>query len=87
MTRKVKQTYFHVDWFTINLIEVQADYPFREGVVYNAEEDVYTIVLNYELSPERKKKAFRHAMHHIMQEDFFKYDVQDIERTAHREAT
>lgn len=87
MTKKVKQSFFHVDWFTINLIEVQADYSFREGVVYNAEEDVYTIVLNYSLPPERKKEAFRHAMHHIMQDDFFKHDVQDIERTAHRETS
>ena len=83
MVKKAKQGYFHFDWYTINVIEVQSDRPFREGVVYNVEEDVYTIVLNYDLSPTRKKEAFKHAMHHILKEDFFKYDVQEIERKAH----
>ena len=83
MPKIVKQGFFHFDWYKINVIEVETPEPFREGVVYNCEEDVYTIVLGCRLSPSRKKEAFDHAMKHILKEDFFKYDVQQIEKEAH----
>ena len=83
MTREVYRSYFHFDWYTINCVEIQSDLPFKEGVVYNGEEDVYTIVLNYDMSPSRKREAFEHAMKHIMNEDFYKADVQQIEYDCH----
>lgn len=84
MTRIIKQGFFHYGFDTINVIEVQTDKPFNEGVVYNAEEDVYTIVLNYQVCPKKKKELFEHAMRHINKEDFFKNDVQQIEKDAHQ---
>lgn len=83
MTREVTRSFFHLDWYTINCVEIESDKPFNEAVVYNGEEDVYTIVLNYKVSPAKKRELFKHAMQHILGEDFFKYDVQEIERKAH----
>ena len=83
MTRVINQNFIKVDWYTINILEIQTEQPFKEGVVYNGEEDVYTIVLNYNLSPGKKKEKFEHAMNHIMNEDFFKPDAGKIEKEAH----
>ena len=83
MTREVYRSYFHYDDYTINCVEIESDKAFREAVVYNAEEDVYTIVLNHRLCPAKKKELFEHAMKHITNEDFFSYDVQSIESVAH----
>lgn len=46
--------------------------------------DGYTIYLDASLSPYGREKAFKHAMWHIRNNDFEKYDVQQIESEAHR---
>lgn len=57
----------------------------REMVVPN-EDGSYTIFINEQLSPEARMDAYNHALHHINHNDFDKYDVQDIEATAHYQA-
>ena len=47
------------------------------------EDGSYTILINAKLSQEAQLKAYQHALNHIKNEDFEKYDVQDIEFQAH----
>ena len=48
-------------------------------------QDGYTIYINDSLSNEEQLSAYYHAMIHIVDHDFEKYDVQDIEALAHAE--
>ena len=54
----------------------------REMVVEN-EDDSCTILINSQFSDETRRKAYLHAMKHILGNDFEKADVQAIERHAH----
>lgn len=54
----------------------------REAVVEN-EDGSYTIFIDSALTAERQRKAFRHAMKHILGDDFRKHDVNQIEKEAH----
>ncbi len=54
----------------------------RESVVRN-EDDSYTIFIEASLSFTERQKAFRHAMEHILRDDFEKEDVDNIEYYAH----
>lgn len=45
--------------------------------------DGYTVYIDSSLSDERKIKAYNHALLHIVNRDFEKADVQEIEATAH----
>lgn len=47
--------------------------------------DGYTIYLAASLSPSGRARAYNHAMRHIRNHDFEKYDVQQIETEAHKE--
>lgn len=40
----------------------------------------YTVYLNKRLCPVKKRRALDHAVRHIENRDFEKYDVQEIER-------
>lgn len=44
----------------------------------------YTVYIDDKLSPEGKRVAYRHALYHIVNHDFEKSDVNDIEVNAHR---
>lgn len=44
----------------------------------------YTVYINDKLSPEGKRGAYRHALHHIVNRDFEKSDVNEIEVEAHK---
>ena len=61
--------------FLINL-------PVNEMVTKNPD-DSYTIFINARLGYEGQRNAFRHAMKHISDDDFFKANVQLIESQAH----
>lgn len=54
----------------------------HEMVIPN-EDDSYTILINAKLSYESQLKAYEHAMQHILNDDFSKTDVQEIEAIAH----
>lgn len=43
----------------------------------------YTIVLNARLSRERNIISYYHEIRHILQKDFEKENVQEIEKEAH----
>ena len=70
--------------FPINTVIM--DFPtcrIREFVTPN-EDGSYTIFLNARLSEEEQREAYKHAIGHIENNDFEKYDVQSIEAEAHR---
>lgn len=46
--------------------------------------DGYTVWLSDRLSNEQRMKEYRHAIRHIEQGDFERFDVQEIETQAHR---
>ena len=54
----------------------------RESVVRN-EDDSYTIFIEASLSFTERQKAFRHAMEHILRDDFEKEDMDNIEYYEH----
>lgn len=66
----------------VNIFLVNFPSPGKEMVVPN-EDGSYTILINAKLSQEAQLKAYQHALNHIKNEDFEKYDVQDIEFQAH----
>ena len=43
----------------------------------------YTIVLNSRLSHEKNLDSYRHELKHILENDFSKGNVQEIETNAH----
>lgn len=58
----------------------------REVVVEN-EDGGHTIFIDDRLSGDAQKKAYRHALRHIEEDDFGKHgDVGEIEREAHSDA-
>ena len=54
----------------------------KETIVKN-EDDSYTIFIDSSLSSEEQRNAFKHAMKHIMGNDFDKEDADNIEYNAH----
>lgn len=54
----------------------------KEAVTKN-EDGTYTIFIDAALSRDEQQKRFRHAMRHILSDDFSREDVQNIEVTAH----
>lgn len=66
----------------INVQLLNMDTMIPEHLVKNAD-DTYTIFLNARLSQENRLKSYYHALQHIQDEDFFKEDVQSIEKAAH----
>lgn len=54
----------------------------NETVTKN-EDDSYTIFIEESLSPEYQKKATLHALRHILENDFDKVSVQEIEKACH----
>lgn len=41
--------------------------------------DGFTVYINDSLPLEQREKAYRHAVKHIVEKDFEKHDVQEIE--------
>lgn len=66
----------------INIIFMDMDTAVKEQVVKNSD-DSYTVFLNSRHSRATVLKALDHALEHIKNEDFRKYDVQKIEAAAH----
>ena len=69
--------------FPINTVIM--DFPtcrIHEFVTPNADGS-FTIFLNARLSDEEQRSAYKHAIDHIENNDFEKYDVQSIEAEAH----
>ena len=65
---------------TVQLMDMDTMIP--EQLVKN-DDDSYTIFLNARLSQESHLKSYYHALKHIIENDFLKDDVQEIESKAH----
>lgn len=59
------------------------DLPFGVNEVVTPCLEGYTVYINARLDHEKQLKAYRHALWHIENNDFEKYDVQAIEAEAH----
>lgn len=56
-------------------------------MVFENEDGGHTVFIDDQLAPAAREAAYRHAMHHIEEDDFGKHgDVGDIERAAHTDA-
>ena len=53
------------------------------GSVWHNSDDSYTIFIDARLSTEKQKEVFEHETNHIINDDFEKTDVQQIETEAH----
>jgi hypothetical protein len=51
-----------------------------EEEVHPNEDGSFTIFINARLSNDRQMLAYRHALEHIMNDDFGKYCADDIEK-------
>ncbi len=51
-----------------------------EEEVHPNEDGSFTIIINARISQTRQMLAYQHALKHILNNDFEKYDVDDIER-------
>lgn len=69
---------------TINCQVINFPCKGKEMVIPN-EDGSYTILLNAKLSHDGMLKAYTHAMNHIVNGDFEKTNVQEIENEAHRQ--
>ena len=66
----------------VNTKLINMDVMIPEQIVKNSD-DSYTIFLNSRLSHERQREAYKHALNHITNGDFEKFDVDQIEFEAH----
>lgn len=67
----------------INIQFLNMDTKIPEQLVKN-DDDSYTIFLNARLSQESRLKSYCHALKHIVQDDFAKENVQEIENNTHQ---
>lgn len=67
----------------INVVYLNMEYGIHEQVTQN-HDGSYTIFLNSRDSYEMNRFSYLHAMYHITNGDFEKYDVQEIETEAHK---
>ena len=49
------------------------------------EDGSHSIFINANLSSEEQRKAYKHELTHIMNDDFREGNVQDIEKSAHEQ--
>lgn len=66
-----------------NVFTYIVDLPARINETVTPCLDGYTVYINCNLDREQQQKAYMHAVAHIMNNDFEKYDVQQIESEAH----
>lgn len=53
------------------------------GSVWHNSDDSYTIFIDAHLGTEKQKEVFQHEINHIINGDFEKADIQQIEAEAH----
>lgn len=69
-----------------NYITIFRNLPYKINgfIIYDAEDDYYTIVLNSRSSYEQNRKTFEHEIQHILNNDFSNYrDVNSLEAVMH----
>ena len=72
-----------VNGYPVNVI-MSNDMPYGmpEHIIDN-QDGSYTVFLNARLNYETQREGFRHAIDHVMNKDYDKEDVQQIEMSAH----
>ena len=68
----------------VNVVLMDLDTCVHDVVTLNADGS-YTVIINSRFSHDAQSAAYCHAMGHIINGDFEKHDVQEIERAAHEE--
>lgn len=53
-------------------------------IVTKNEDGSFTILINSRQATNKQKEAYIHALKHIVNDDFLKADVQEIEGEAHK---
>ena len=66
----------------INVIIMDNPYGIKGSTNPN-KDGSYTIIINAHLSFEDQKKAYKHELEHILNGDFDKLNVNEIEKEAH----
>ncbi len=72
--------YYNDNYINIVLLEKSCGVP---GSVCHNADDSYTIFIDAALSSEHQKRVFEHEMKHILKDDFYRDNVQEIEAEAH----
>ncbi len=67
---------------TINVVVLNMEYGIHEQVTQN-HDGSYTVFLNARDSADMRMSSYEHAVGHILERDFEKVDVQEIEQFAH----
>ncbi len=67
-----------------NVYTYLIDMPCSVHEMISEDVDGYTVYLNAKLSDADQRAAYDHAMRHIQNRDFERYDVQRIEAVAHK---
>ena len=65
-----------------NVVVYMNKFPVNACTTLN-DDGSYTIFIKASLSDEKKLKCYYHELFHIMNDDFFKSDIQEIEKRAH----
>lgn len=66
----------------VNVLIMDMDTMVSEHLIQNTDNS-YTIFLNARLSHEMRLKAYAHAIKHLIENDFERENVQEIEVMAH----
>ena len=72
--------YYNGIFFNVVLLADACGVP---GSVWHNKDDSYTIFIDSKLTLERQQEVFQHELNHIMNNDFDKDNVQQIESLAH----
>lgn len=68
--------------YDFNIVLLDMDEMIGEMICKNAD-DSFTVFINARWSAEEQRKCFYHALKHVRNNDWEKFDVQQIEQEAH----
>ena len=69
-----------------NVVYIALPEGMNEGVTVNPDGS-YTVFISSQISDQKQREAYQHALWHIRHDDFWKPDVQKIEHEAHNRQT
>ena len=72
--------YYNGIFFNVILLDDSCGIP---GSVWHNTDDSYTIFIDAKLTRERQEEVFNHELNHVLNHDFEKNNVQQIESVAH----
>ena len=76
-----------ITWFdekhNCNVTYLSLPHGVNEALTLN-DDGSFTVFISTQISQEKQEAAYKHALWHITNDDFYKPDVQEIETEAHR---